>query len=94
MTKAQEYPHDVDFYYELRDKFNQENLSDVEEAALLLYFNKTAYNGLYRVNSKGDFNVPFGRYKNPKIVVNDIESKMYTIVLKESYLKYHYQPKP
>jgi len=68
IAEARQYKYDEDSYYKLRDRFNHSKLSDVEEAALLLYFNKTAFNGLYRVNSKGEFNVPFGRYKNPTIV--------------------------
>ncbi len=65
---AKRYIHAEEEFYKLRERFNQPDLSDVEEASLLLYLNKTAFNGLYRVNSKGHFNVPFGRYKNPKIV--------------------------
>lgn len=65
---AKHYKHNKENYYKLRNRFNQPDLSDVEDASLLLYLNKTAFNGLYRVNSKGEFNVPFGRYKNPKIV--------------------------
>lgn len=53
--------------YMIRD-LDPETLSPVERASRFLYLNKTGYNGLWRVNSKGQFNVPFGRYKNPKIL--------------------------
>jgi len=65
---AKQYKHEEDEYYRYRDRFNEPNIPDVEEAALLLYLNKTGFNGLYRENSDGEFNVPFGRYKNPTIV--------------------------
>jgi DNA adenine methylase len=53
-----------DDYYEIRA---EKGGSKIERAARLIYLNKTGYNGLYRVNSKGGFNVPYGRYKRPKI---------------------------
>ena len=59
------YPHDKEFYYALRAK-DPWKLSQPERAARMIYLNKTGYNGLYRVNRKGQFNVPFGRYKSPK----------------------------
>jgi len=68
IAQARQYPYDEETYYRLRERFNQKGLPPVEEAALFLYLNKTAYNGLYRVNSKGEFNVPFGRHRNPRIV--------------------------
>ena len=68
MEEASKYIYKKDEYYRLRDRFNEGPLGDVEDAAILLYLNKTGFNGLYRVNSKGEYNVPFGKYKNPKVV--------------------------
>ena len=68
--------NDNEFFYEIRNLdrepsvFNK--LTDTEKAARFIYLNKTCYNGLYRVNSKGFFNVPYGRYNNPAIFDKDV----------------------
>lgn len=64
------HPNESDYYYRIRS-LDVNSLNDVQRASRLIYLNRTCYNGLYRVNRKGLFNVPFGRYKRPKIL--DIE---------------------
>lgn len=60
--------HSSEHYYATRERYNERDLAPVEKAATFIYLNKTCFNGLHRVNRKGHFNVPMGRYKNPKIV--------------------------
>jgi DNA adenine methylase len=67
-----QHKNEADYYYEIReldrDKKKYHQLSNVEKASRIIYLNKTCYNGLFRVNQQGEFNSPFGRYKNPNIV--------------------------
>ncbi len=62
------YPHrkGKDYYYQIRAQ-DPAGLTATERAARTIFLNKTCYNGLYRVNAKGQFNVPFGKYKNPTL---------------------------
>lgn len=64
--------HSKESYYQVRERYNQgRRLSTTKRAAMFIYLNKTCFNGLHRVNRKGEFNVPMGSYKNPRILHED-----------------------
>jgi DNA adenine methylase len=87
ISQLKEYKksHSKEFYYEVRAE-NPKNLSLSERAVRFVYLNKTCFNGLYRVNSKGEFNVPIGSYKNPSIV-NEKELREISKLLKDVNIK-------
>ncbi|NLJ72868.1 MAG: DNA adenine methylase [Syntrophomonadaceae bacterium] len=68
----QNHENTSDYFYEIReldrDKERYEKLTDIERASRIHYLNKTCFNGLFRVNQQGEFNAPFGKYKNPDFV--------------------------
>jgi DNA adenine methylase len=71
IADLKKHKNDVDYYYKLRESDREsryKNFSKVKRASRIIYLNKTCYNGLFRVNSQGQFNVPFGNYGNPNIV--------------------------
>lgn len=85
LLQNHEERHGKEYFYELRGLDRTEayrTLTPVEKAARLIYLNKTCFNGLFRVNAKGQFNVPFGRYKHPNIV-NEEGIRAVSLCLKE-----------
>jgi len=76
--------YEKEYYYNARNRFNApiegKYLDPIEEASLLIYLNRSCFNGLYRENSKGGFNVPFGRYKSVDFVQENSILKAHEIL--------------
>ena len=70
ITQLRSYENTEEVFYTIRS-LDRTKLSNIEAAARTIFLNRTCFNGLYRVNKSGQFNVPFGRYKNPKIIDED-----------------------
>lgn len=78
-----------EYFYELRglDRLPEfKNLSDVQRASRIIFLNKTCFNGLFRVNSRGHFNVPFGNYQNP-LIVEDVVIRAISKYLNENEIQ-------
>lgn len=66
IQSLQTHIHSKEYYLEIRSK-KIKDLTDIEIASRFIYLNRTGFNGMYRVNKSGEFNVPFGKYNNPLI---------------------------
>lgn len=78
---SKKYIHDKEVFLDIRAE-RVTDLSDIEVAARFIYLNRTAFNGMYRVNSSGHFNVPFGSYTNPVICHSDNLRKVSDVLQK------------
>lgn len=95
LAVLESYVNSEEFYYKIRS-VNPSTLSDSERAARLIYLNKTCFNGLFRVNKKGEFNVPYGKRNGPFLNKKNLigasdylqNTEIYHLDYKETLKKY------
>ncbi|SEP83782.1 DNA adenine methylase [Ignavigranum ruoffiae] len=97
VLKQHEINNSKEYYLNIREADRDgryEQMTNVEKAARLIYMLRVDFNGLYRVNSKGQFNVPYGKYKNPKILnkellfkINEYLNSAHVIIKNEEFFK-------
>jgi len=85
IRSLKKHKHNKEYFLKLRAK-DISGLSDVEIASRFIYLNRTAFNGMYRVNKGGGFNVPFGKYSNP-LICDEENLKAVAKVLKKVSIK-------
>jgi len=86
LLRQHQRKHDAEHYYHIR-QVEPGRIAKVERAGRFIYLNKTCYNGLYRVNTRGRFNVPIGSYKNPR-VFNEVSLRAASAALQGTTLNY------
>lgn len=76
IKELSKHKNESEYFYKIRsldrDEESFDELTDVERAARVIFLNKTCFNGLFRVNNQGQFNAPFGRYKNPNFINSEV----------------------
>lgn len=86
INSLKKHKHNKEYFLKIRAQ-KIENFSDIEIASRFIYLNRTAFNGLYRVNSQGQFNVPFGQYTNP-LICDEQNLRKVSLALKNTEIKH------
>jgi DNA adenine methylase len=89
ITDTRRHQNTEEYFYRLRSLDREstfQELSDVARASRIIFLNKTCYNGLFRVNSQGQFNVPFGNYTNP-LIIDEVVIRAVSRYLNEAHIE-------
>ncbi|MCF7831889.1 MAG: DNA adenine methylase [Candidatus Pacebacteria bacterium] len=86
IKSLKKHKHSKEYFLKIRAK-NPDKLSDMQVASRFIYLNRTAFNGMYRVNSSGGFNVPFGKYDNP-MICDEVNLRRVSDALKKVTIKH------